>query len=185
MLLMHEERGCKSQTFPLFPLNRSISVELWDCGCMPPHSSTSDSWWDLILCFDSSGLSFANTRRVQQDLFPPLHLFRMSPLKSFHPLYFLNLTESFSFTSLRKIRLRSSLASWTIRVTIWPAAPITIFYRYKKYNQISHQWIDGTTAFILLQSHLTNAGLQDMNLNLKGACGKKVHDIWRYNSRAY
>lgn len=103
-------------------------------GFLPPRSSMSDSSqilsWALllssVLCRKKPN-KLQESSQIRQDLFPPPYgLFRVSPLKSFHPLHFLILTESLSFTSLRKTRLRSSPASWAIRATIWPDVPISI-----------------------------------------------------------
>lgn len=172
MLLMHKGRGSKKKSkfrVQFLSFKRAPSQwELWDCGYMSPHSSTSDSWRDRILC---SALQARPLQRriqessqIQQDQLPPLHLFRVSPFKSFRPVHFLSLTESFSLTSLKKTRLRSSLASRAICATIWPAGPITIFCRNKKHGNIRYQWIDGAMGFISQQDKwplLSNAGLKD------------------------
>lgn len=135
--------------------------ELRDCSYMPHRNSKSDSWWDLILC---SALQVCPSQRkikkesswIQQDRSSPLH--------------FLSLTESFSFTSLRKTRLRSSPTSWAICATSWPAGPITMLCRHKK---------DRNICFISQQeeeSHLSDAGLK-LETNLKGPCWKYYDGI--------
>lgn len=119
---MHKAKGCKSQhvEHTFCPSH----WELWICATSQLHVSLMMTSYPL---FDSLGLVLCKrniqieSSNIQQD-----PLFASSLLKSFCPLHFLSLTESFSFTSLRKMLLRSSPASRAIRATIWPAVPITM-----------------------------------------------------------
>lgn len=73
--------------------------------------------------------------------------------ESLHPL---SLTDSFSFTSLRKTRLRSSPASLAIRATIWPAVPITMRCSNNKHSTISLQRADGNVTGPCLRGNISS-----------------------------
>ncbi|KAF3841303.1 hypothetical protein F7725_007165 [Dissostichus mawsoni] len=71
--------------------------------------------------------------------------------KCFHPPQTFSLAESFSLTSLRKTRLRSSPASRAMRPTIWPPAPITIRCGEKKHSRVRERFSRSFSLMVLVQ----------------------------------